>query len=97
MIRHESIITALIGAALGLPLGVLLAAIVTRFGWNRSLGRCCGSHTTKHILGFTDTLVSRSVEPQERHRYLEIIDRLTKEGLLAQARQPCADVKRLGR
>jgi putative ABC transport system permease protein len=29
MIRHESVITALIGAALGLPLGVLLAAIVT--------------------------------------------------------------------
>ena len=30
MIRHESIITALIGAALGLPLGVFLAAILTR-------------------------------------------------------------------
>jgi putative ABC transport system permease protein len=30
MIRHESIITALIGAALGLPLGVFLAGLVTR-------------------------------------------------------------------
>ena len=30
MIRHESIVTALIGAALGLPLGVLLAALATR-------------------------------------------------------------------
>ena len=30
MIRHESIVTALIGAALGLPLGVFLAALVTR-------------------------------------------------------------------
>ena len=30
LIRHESVITALIGAALGLPLGVLLAAILTR-------------------------------------------------------------------
>jgi putative ABC transport system permease protein len=30
MIRHESVITDLIGAALGLPLGVLLAALVTR-------------------------------------------------------------------
>jgi putative ABC transport system permease protein len=29
MVRHESIITALIGAALGLPLGVFLAALVT--------------------------------------------------------------------
>ncbi len=29
MIRHESIITALIGAALGLPLGIFLAALVT--------------------------------------------------------------------
>ena len=30
MIRHESVVTALIGAALGLPLGILLAAAVTR-------------------------------------------------------------------
>jgi putative ABC transport system permease protein len=30
MIRHESVITALIGAVLGLGLGVLLAALVTR-------------------------------------------------------------------
>jgi putative ABC transport system permease protein len=30
MVRQESVITALIGAALGLPLGILLAAIVTR-------------------------------------------------------------------
>jgi putative ABC transport system permease protein len=30
MIRHESTITALIGAALGLPVGLLLAGIVTR-------------------------------------------------------------------
>ncbi len=30
MVRHEGVITALIGAALGLPLGIVLAAIVTR-------------------------------------------------------------------
>jgi putative ABC transport system permease protein len=30
MIRHESVITALIGAALGLPLGVFLAALLVR-------------------------------------------------------------------
>ena len=30
MVRHESVITALIGAALGLPIGVALAALVTR-------------------------------------------------------------------
>jgi putative ABC transport system permease protein len=30
MIRHESIVTALIGATLGLPLGILLAALTTR-------------------------------------------------------------------
>ena len=29
MVRHESVITALIGAALGIPLGVFLAALVT--------------------------------------------------------------------
>jgi putative ABC transport system permease protein len=30
MIRHESVITALIGAALGLPLGIFLAALVAQ-------------------------------------------------------------------
>jgi putative ABC transport system permease protein len=30
MIRHESVITALIGAAMGIPLGVFLAALVTQ-------------------------------------------------------------------
>ena len=30
MIRHESVITALIGASLGLPLGIFLAVLVTR-------------------------------------------------------------------
>ena len=30
MIRHESVITALIGTALGLPLGIFLAVLVTR-------------------------------------------------------------------
>src|SRR3954462_497246 len=30
MIRHESVITALIGAALGLPLGIVLAGLVTQ-------------------------------------------------------------------
>jgi putative ABC transport system permease protein len=29
MIRHESVVTALIGAALGMPLGIFLAALVT--------------------------------------------------------------------
>ena len=38
MIRHESVITALIGAALGLPLGVFLAAIVTRGLSDEGLG-----------------------------------------------------------
>ena len=30
MVRHESVITALIGAALGLPLGIALAGLVTQ-------------------------------------------------------------------
>ena len=30
MIRHESIITALIGAAMGIPLGMFLAALITQ-------------------------------------------------------------------
>jgi putative ABC transport system permease protein len=38
MIRQESVITALIGAALGLPLGVLLAALATRGLSNYAIG-----------------------------------------------------------
>jgi putative ABC transport system permease protein len=38
MIRHESVITALIGAALGLPLGVFLAALATRGLSNYGIG-----------------------------------------------------------
>jgi putative ABC transport system permease protein len=38
MVRHESIITALIGAALGLPLGVFLAALATRGLSNYGVG-----------------------------------------------------------
>ena len=38
MIRHESVVTALIGAALGLPLGVLLAALATRAAGGLGLG-----------------------------------------------------------
>jgi hypothetical protein len=38
MNRHESIITALIASALGLPLRVLIAAIVTRNHSNLGVG-----------------------------------------------------------
>ncbi len=38
MIRHESVITAMIGAALGLPLGVFLAALATRGLANYGIG-----------------------------------------------------------
>jgi putative ABC transport system permease protein len=38
MIRHEGVITALIGAALGLPLGVFLAALATRGLANYGMG-----------------------------------------------------------
>jgi putative ABC transport system permease protein len=30
MVRHESIVTALIGSCLGLPLGIIIAAVITR-------------------------------------------------------------------
>jgi putative ABC transport system permease protein len=38
MIRHESIVTALIGATLGLPLGVLLAALTTSAAGSLGIG-----------------------------------------------------------
>jgi putative ABC transport system permease protein len=38
LIRHESVITALIGASLGLPLGLFLAGLVTRALSNQGIG-----------------------------------------------------------
>ena len=43
MIRHESVITALIGAALGLPLGIFLAALVTRRSASSTSASSCRS------------------------------------------------------
>jgi hypothetical protein len=59
MIRHESIITALIGAALGLPLGVFLAALVTRglsnlgVGFHQKSRQVPGSHSAGTSRGVT--------------------------------------------
>jgi len=80
MIRHESIITALIGAALGLPLGVFLAALATR-GLS-SLGVGFHLPTTQLVL-FTWVAVAAgiaaAVVPARRAARLNVLEALQYE------------------
>ena len=72
MIRHESVITALIGAALGLPLGIVLAALVTRglsdqgIGFAPPLGRSPPSSVVAVVAGVLAAILParRAVAPR---------------------------------
>jgi putative ABC transport system permease protein len=80
MVRHESVITALIGAALGLPLGILLAASVTH-----ALGRygVAFSFPVVSIVAFTVTAivagVLAAVAPARRASKLDVLAALQYE------------------
>jgi putative ABC transport system permease protein len=80
MIRHESVITALIGAALGLPLGILLAASVTH-----ALGRygLAFSFPVVSIVAFTVTAIMAgilaAVAPARRASKLDVLAALQYE------------------
>jgi putative ABC transport system permease protein len=65
MIRQESVITALIGAALGLPLGIGLAALVTQ-----SLSKFGVSFTLPvgTLVVFTLVAISRACSQRSRRR-----------------------------
>ncbi len=80
MVRHESVITALIGAALGLPLGILLAAAVTH-----AVGKygVAFSFPVVSIAAFTVTAIVAgilaAVAPARRASRLDVLSALQYE------------------
>src|SRR3712207_440450 len=77
MVRHESVITALIGAALGLGLGLVLAAVATR-----ALGQydIAMSLPVETLAGFTVVAVlagmGAAIMPARRASRLGVLDAL---------------------
>ena len=80
MIRHESVITALIGAALGLGLGVFLAALVTRRCRNTTsaltlpVADAGGVHARRVLAG-----IAAAIMPARRASRLNVLDALHYE------------------
>src|SRR4029453_16028155 len=77
MIRHESIITALIGATLGIGLGVFLAALVPQAASGSERGVSIPHHT---LAGFTLVAVlagvGAAILPARRASRLDVLDSL---------------------
>jgi putative ABC transport system permease protein len=80
MIRHESVITALIGAALGLPLGIGLSAIVTQALSQYDVGM---SIPTGMLAAFTVVAIlaglAAAVMPARRASRLNVLEALHYE------------------
>ena len=80
MIRHESVITALIGAALGLPLGIFLAALVTQALSQYDVGM---SIPVAELVAFTLVAVlagiGAAIIPARRASRLDVLDALHYE------------------
>ena len=80
MIRHESIVTALIGAALGLPLGVLLAALVTRALGSLGIGfHVPGQQLAAFVLLAVAAGIGAAVLPARRAARLNVLHALQYE------------------
>jgi putative ABC transport system permease protein len=80
MIRHESVITALIGVALGLPLGILLSALVTQALAEYGVGL---SIPVGMLVAFTLVAVlagiAAAIIPARRAARLDVLDALHYE------------------
>jgi putative ABC transport system permease protein len=80
MIRHESIITALIGTALGLPLGIFLAGLVTQALSEYDIGI---SIPVQELVGFTVIAIlagiAAAIIPARRASRLNVLDALHYE------------------
>jgi putative ABC transport system permease protein len=80
MVRHESVITALIGAGLGLPLGVFLAAIATRglssqgIGFHLPVGALVAFTIVATVAG-----VLAAIPPARRASRLNVLNALQYE------------------
>jgi putative ABC transport system permease protein len=80
MIRHESVVTALIGAALGLPLGVLLAALATRAAGSLGLGfHLPGQQLVAFVLLAIVAGIWAAVLPARRAARLNVLEALQYE------------------
>jgi putative ABC transport system permease protein len=80
MIRHESVITALIGAALGLPLGIMLAALVTQALSNIGVAFAIpGTALALLVLAATLAGVLAAILPARRASRLNVLDALHYE------------------
>jgi predicted lysophospholipase L1 biosynthesis ABC-type transport system permease subunit len=80
MIRHESIVTALIGAALGLPLGVLLAALATRALGSLGIGfHLPGQELAYFVLLAVVAGIGAAVVPARRAARLNVLQALQYE------------------
>jgi putative ABC transport system permease protein len=80
MIRHESVVTALIGAALGLPLGVLLAALATRAAGGLGLGfHLPGQQLAAFVLLAVVAGIWAAVLPARRAARLDVLQALQYE------------------
>ena len=80
MIRHESIVTALIGAALGLPLGVLLAALTTRALGSLGIGfHLPGQQLAAFVLLAIVAGIGAAVLPARRAARLNVLQALQYE------------------
>ncbi len=80
MIRHESVITALIGAALGLPLGIFLARPVTQALSKYDIAI---SIPLPELIGFTAVAIlagiGAAIMPARRASRLNVLDALHYE------------------
>ena len=80
MIRHESVITALIGAALGLPLGIFLALLVTQALSQYDIAI---SIPLPELVGFTVVAIlaglGAAIIPARRASRLNVLDALHYE------------------
>ena len=80
MVRHESVITALIGAGLGLPLGVFLAAIATRglssqgIGFQLPIGSLIAFTVVATVAG-----ILAAIPPARRASRLNVLNALQYE------------------
>ena len=80
MIRHESIVTALIGATLGLPLGVLLAALTTRALGSLGIGfHLPGQQLASFVLLAVVAGIGAAVLPARRAARLNVLRALQYE------------------
>ena len=80
MVRHESVVVALIGAAVGLPVGVGLAVLVTRAlsGYDVSLSLLIGVLTAITWIAVLAAVIAAS-GPARRASRVQVVQALAQQ------------------